>query len=137
MMTINPYVGFNGKCREVMTFYKECLDGELNIMTVGDTPIAAQCEEAMLGQAMHSMLTKNGQVLLMGTDMNGPEGYQLGNNIALSVNCESEDEINSFYNKFSEGGSVIDPLGVKFWGDVFGVVKDKYGITWMFNYAKK
>jgi len=137
MTTINPYVGFNGQCREAMTFYSACLNGELNLMTVGETPMAGECPEAIQGHVMHATLMRGGEVLLMGTDMTSPEGYSYGNNIALSLNCKSEEEINTLYEKFTDGGKVIDPLGVKFWGDLFGVVKDKYGITWMVNYPQK
>jgi PhnB protein len=135
MTQINAYIGFNGQCREAMTFYKECLGGELSLMTVEESPIAAQCPGAIKGQIVHSMLV-NGGMVLMGSDMTGPDGYTKGNNIALSVNCSSEEEINTFYNKLSEGGRIVDPLKEQFWGALFGVVADKYGITWMFNYDK-
>lgn len=134
MTTLNPYIGFAGKCGEAMEFYKQCLGGgELNILTVAGSPIANQCPEAMQGQAMHAMLKKD-NLVLMGTDMVSPEGYHFGNNIAISVSCSSESEIRSFFDAFGAGGSVIDALGVKFWGAWFGVVKDKYGIAWMFNF---
>jgi PhnB protein len=135
MTQINAYIGFNGRCREAMTFYKECLGGELSVITVEESPIAAQCPEAMKSQIAHSMLT-NGGLILMGTDMVSPDGYTKGNNIALSLNCSSEGEINNFYSKLSEGGRIIDPLKVQFWGALFGVVADKYGIVWMISYDK-
>ena len=132
MTQINAYIGFNGKCREAMTFYKECLGGELTLQTVEGSPIEAQCPAAMKGQILHSSLIKNG-LLLMGTDMVGPDGYTKGNNIALSVNCSSEEEINEFFSRLSAGGKIIDPLKVQFWGALFGVLTDKFGINWMFN----
>ncbi len=140
MTQINAYVGFNGKCREAMTFYKECLGGELTFQTVAETPVAAQCPQGMQNNIMHSTLTKD-SLLLMGTDMTGPDvtgpdRYIQGNNIALSLNCSSEEEINTFFSKLAEGGKITDPLKVQFWGAMFGVVKDKFGITWMFNYDK-
>lgn len=136
MTQINAYIGFNGQCREAMNFYKECLGGELNLMPIAGSPLAAQCPEAMQDGVAHAMLT-NGGLVLMGTDMTGPAGYIKGTNIALSVNCSSEEEINSFYNKLSEGGQIVDTLKEQFWGALFGVVVDKFGITWMFNYDKK
>ncbi len=135
MTQINAYVGFNGQCREAMTFYKECLGGELTLQTIAETPVAAQCAEGMQNSIMHSSLTK-GNLLLMGSDMTGPDGYNQGNNIALSLNCSSEEEINTFFSKLAEGGKIIDPLKVQFWGAIFGVLTDKFGINWMFNYDK-
>ncbi len=136
MTQINAYITFNGKCREAMTFYQECIGGELELQTVEGSAIEAQCPEAMKGQILHSALTKD-PLLLMGTDMIGPEGYTKGTNMALSLNCSSEEEINLFFARLSEGGSVIHPLRVEFWGATFGVFNDRFGIRWMLNYDKK
>ena len=136
MTQINAYVGFNGKCTEAMNFYKECLGGDLILQKIGESPIADQFPPAMKDQILHSSLMRNGTLLLMATDCVGPQGYMLGNNIALSLNCSSEEEINSFYSKLSEDGKIIDSLKTQFWGAVFGVFTDKFGITWMLNYDK-
>lgn len=140
MTTINAYLFFNGKCREAMNFYKECLGGgELHLQEVGGSPAEPFCPAAMKDQILHSSLVKGG-IMLMGSDMSDPTGAPAGtapaSAVALSVNCSSEEEINSFFNKLSEGGRIIDPLKEQFWGAIFGVLTDKYGIRWMFNYDK-
>lgn len=132
---IAPYLNFKGTCREAMTFYQQCLGGELMLQTVGESPIADQCPTAMQDQILHSTLTK-GAWTIMGSDMQGPGGFVEGNSIAISVSCSSEEEINRFYNNLSVGGSIHDPLKVQFWGALFGVVADKFGVRWMFNYDK-
>lgn len=134
MSQLYPYINFNGKCREAMSFYKECVGGELTLMPVAGTPLEAQCTPAMKDHIAHSSLTKNGFVL-MGTDM-GPGEYKQGNNISISMNCESEEEINRMYSKLSEGGNIIDSLKEQFWGGLFGVLIDKFGICWMFNFDR-
>jgi PhnB protein len=131
---INPYIGFNGKCSEAMTFYKECLGGELTMQRLGDSPMP--CPKGTEDQIMHSSLTRNGTVLLMATDMTGHDGFHQGNNISLSLNCSSEEEINTFFSKLSEGGKVLDTLKDQFWGAIFGMLIDKFGIAWMLNYNK-
>lgn len=135
MAQANPYINFNGNCREAMTFYKECFGGNLSLQTVGGSPIENQCPAGMKDQILHAMLMKDGFVL-MGSDMIGPGGLQMGNNVCVMVNCNSEEEINSFFSNISKGGEIIDALSVKFWGAMFGVVNDKFGIRWMFNYDK-
>ena len=135
MTQISAYLNFNGNCREAMEYYKECLGGELSLQTVAGSPIEAQCPAAMKNQVLHSSLIKNG-LLLMGSDMVGPEGFTMGNNIALSVNCSSEEEINTFFSNLSAGGKILDPLKEQFWGAVFGCLTDKFGIRWMFNFEK-
>jgi PhnB protein len=135
MAQINPYLNFQGNCREVMTFYKECLGGELAMQTVEGSPIEDQCPPAIKDQILHASLMKD-SIVIMGSDMIGPDGYILGNNMALSLSCCTEEEINTFFAKLSEGGKIIHHLRVEFWGAVFGVFTDKFGIRWMLNYDK-
>ncbi|CAN5825264.1 VOC family protein [soil metagenome] len=136
MTTLNPYITFNGNCREAMNFYKACFGGELTLQTVEGTPMEQQCPEGMQHQVMHSMLmSKN--ILLMGSDMMGKDGFVRGNTIALSVNCSSEEEIKTFFNFLSGEGKINDPLKEMFWGALYGCLTDKFGVTWIFNYDKK
>lgn len=135
MKKINAYVNFNGKCREAMTFYKECLGGgELKMMTVAESPVASQLPSDMKEQVMHSTLEKDG-LTLVGSDM-GPGKYVSGNNIALFIDCSSEEEIDNLFSKLSTGGEITDTLKDQFWGGKFGIVTDKYGIRWMFNFDR-
>lgn len=133
MTQINAYIHFNGQCREAMEFYKECMGGQLQLQTVGDSPMAGQSPAAIQQQILHGSLTK-GSLVLMGTDMVGPNGHIVGNNVNLSLSCSSEEEINEFFTGLSAGGKIIHPLKLAFWGALFGVFTDKYGIEWMLNY---
>lgn len=135
MTQINAYLNFNGNCREAMNFYKECLGGELALQTVEGSPIEAQCPPAIKNQVLHASLMKDA-ILLMGSDMVGPDGFIKGNTMSLSLNCSSEEEINSFFSTLSAGGKIIHPLRVEFWGAIFGVFTDKFGVRWMLNYDK-
>ena len=84
--------------REAMTFYQTCLGGESSLQTVAETPMADQCPAGMQQQIMHSILEKNGAVL-MATDMTRPEGVKPGNDMAISVNFNSEEEIRTCCSK--------------------------------------
>jgi PhnB protein len=136
MTQINAYLNFEGNCREIMTFYKECLGGDLNMQPIEGSPIEAQCPAVIKGHILHASLCKDG-LLLMGSDMQEPGGkFIKGNNIALSLNCSSEEEINTFFLNLSTGGKVSHALTEQFWGATFGVLTDKFGIRWMLNYDK-
>jgi PhnB protein len=135
MTNINAYLTFNGNCREAMSFYKNCLGGELSIQTVGGSPIESQCPGAMKDHILHASLNRDG-ILLMASEMIGPEGFIKGNTIALSLNCSSEAEINQFFSNLSEDAQIIHPLKTEFWGATFGVLTDKFGVRWMLNYDK-
>lgn len=136
MTQLHPYVTFQNDCREAMEFYKACLGGELTVQTVGETPAAKDYPPETHDKVMHASLSKDSTVLLMASDKFDPSEFILGNNIALTVNCSSEEEINTYFSKFSEGGKVLMPLQAVFWGATFGLLVDKFGIQWMFNYDK-
>jgi PhnB protein len=136
MTQLNAYLNFNGNCREAMTFYKECLGGELNMQTIGESPVANQMPKEARQNILHSTLIKDGSTLLMASDMIGA-ALVMGNAISLCLNCSSEEEIKSCFSRLSSGGEIKDPLGEKFWGDTFGALIDKFGINWLLNYHKK
>ena len=135
MDSINPYISFNGKCREAMNFYKECFGGELDLQQVDGSPMEQYWPEGK-GQLFHSALSLNGKLLIMGTDMSGPAGQTVGNNVQLAISCTSEDEIRSLCDKLSKGGKVLAPVSDTFWNALFGSVQDQFGINWMLNYNK-
>ena len=58
-------------------------------------------------------------------------------NVLLSEDVESMERINEVFAKMSEGGVVIMELQDMFWGAMFEMLKDKFGIRWMFNYELK
>lgn len=132
MIEISPYLTFDGNCREAMTFYQECLGGELTFQTVAETPIADQCPDGMQDHIMHSMLLKDGAAL-MATDMTRSEGVNPGNDMAISLKFDREEEINRCFTKLSSDGKVIKPLKESFGNSLFGVVQDRYGKVWMLN----
>lgn len=134
MTQINPYLGFNGKCREAMTYYQQCLGGELTLQTIAGSPLEGQMPAEAGQNVLHSALT-NGALVLMGTDMAGAERIN-GNTVGLCLNCSTAEEIETLFSKLSSGGEITHPLGESFWGATFGHLTDKYGMSWMLNYEK-
>ena len=134
-MTLNPYLAFNGNCKEAMMFYKDCLGGELMMQTVAESPNAAQMPPEAQQGIMHARLTKDGVDILMASDGMGNE-ITAGSNISLSLNCTSDEEIKSLFEKLSADGNVTMPLADQFWGATFGMLTDKFGMHWMLNYQK-
>ncbi|MEX0965779.1 MAG: VOC family protein [Bacteroidia bacterium] len=132
---INPYLGFDGNTREAMNFYKTCCGGELTLQTIAETPLAAQCPAGMQNDIIHSML-KNGDLVLMATDMKSPAGFSSGTDMSIAISSDDEEEIRTLFAKLKEGGEVIDELKSSFWGTLFGVVKDKFGKVWMLDGGK-
>lgn len=135
MSAINPYIGFNGRCREAMNFYKDIFGGTLDLNEVGGSPMEQYWPSGAKDAIYHSEL-KSGGIVIMGSDMAGPGEQITGTNISVAVGCDSEADIHNFFNKLAEGGEVYEPVREQFWGALFAAVKDKFGIRWMLTYDK-
>jgi len=126
MKGFQTYLNFNGKTREAMTFYKDCLGGELFLQTFEETGAAGNTG------IMHARLTV-GSAVLMASDTMPDRPCTFGNNFSVNIDCSSVEEIERFFAAFSKGGRVTMPLADQFWGARFGMIEDKFGVNWMFN----
>jgi PhnB protein len=131
MKDITPYLTFNGNCRQAMTFYKDILGGDLELMDFASSPMEVPDEAK--NYIMHAILTTN-SFTLMASDTMPNQAVTNGNSVSLSINCQSVDEINHLFNSLSDGGEITMPLEDTFWGARFGMLTDKFGTCWMFNY---
>ncbi|MDR7253188.1 PhnB protein [Nocardioides sp. BE266] len=135
MATLNPYLNFpDAKAREAMEFYASVLGGELNVMTFGDMGT----EGPMATQVMHGQLETPSGFTLMGADA-PPEMVQVtfGDNVSVSISGghDEADQLRGWFAALSEGGEVGQALEAAPWGDEFGMFKDRFGISWLFNIA--
>lgn len=136
MVKLHPYVNFKGNCEEAFNFYKSIFGGEFNyIGRFKDMPDGKfKPEDA--DKIMHMSLPLGGGTLLMGSDI--PDHMQAhffeGTNITLSLTPETEEEARRVFEKLSAGGRVNMPQEKTFWGSLFGMLTDKFGINWMVDY---
>lgn len=139
MPQVNPYINFRGNCEEAFSFYKSVFGGEFPMVgRYKDMPPSeGELSPAMDGEKiMHMSLPISKETCLMGSDIGGDWAKHTvdGNNIQISINTESEEEAKRIFNGLSDGGRVNMPLEKTFWGALFGMLTDKFGINWMVNY---
>jgi PhnB protein len=133
MAKLNPYLTFNGSCKEAMTFYKDIFGGELSLIVAGESPAASQMPAEFHNLIMHSSL-KTDDFEIMATDMVHGE-FKEGNTVHMSLICKSENELNSLFEKLSAGGKVSQPIS-PMWFGLIGVVTDKFGKNWLLEFDK-
>jgi len=133
MAKLNPYLTFNGNCREAMDFYKESLGGELSFIVVGESPVANQVPPSMKDHILHSSL-KTDDLEIMATDMQ-PESLNEGNAVHMCLIFKNEEETRSLFDKLSVGGKVKQPLHEMFFG-LIGALTDKFGKHWILECNK-
>ena len=141
MTTINPYINFNGTCEEAFNLYKSIFGGEFTVMQrfnemPDDVPEEHKPSESEGEKIMHVTLPIGKHAILMGSDYpEKTDNIQAGNNFSISVDTSSEDEADKYFNELSKGGKVIMPMDKTFWGSLFGMLVDKFGIQWMVSYT--
>ncbi|MEJ7677842.1 MAG: VOC family protein [Segetibacter sp.] len=136
MAAVNPYLNFNGNAEEAFNFYKSVFGGEFPmVMRFKDVPAEYRMSESEGEKIMHIALPLGQGTMLMGSDVPEAMGKAtIGTNFYVSISAQSEEEANKLFNGLSAGGQVTMPLEKAFWGDYFGMFKDKFGIQWMVNY---
>ena len=137
MLVVNPYLNFNGNTEEAFTFYKSVFGGEFAVvMRFKDGPEASNLPEADQEKLMHIALPLGPGNMLMGTDaLESAMGLvTMGSNFSLTISCESKEEADKFHAGLSQDQQKGGPMREEFWGDYFGWVTDKFGISWMISY---
>jgi PhnB protein len=134
-MLIQPYLFFEGRCEEALEFYHEALGAEITmLMRYKDSPEAESCEGLPDGsddKVMHASF-KVGDSLLMASDglCSGKPGFQ---GISLSLTVSNEKDAERLFGALANGGEVQMPLEKTFWSPGFGMVTDRFGVSWMIN----
>ena len=121
MKSASPYV-FVDNCLEVIEYYRSQFGGEItNIQKSND------------GKCLHAELHLGNSIIHF-SDTCGKTNK--GDNVRISLECESEDEIRRVYDSLSKSGKITAPLQVTFWGAIHANVVDRFGIGWLLNYQK-
>ena len=143
MALVNIYLNFNGNCEEAFNFYKSVFGGEFPYIgrfkdmppQEGMPPLPKEMENKI----MHVSLPVSKETMLMGSDTGGEwaPSFVQGNNFSISINADSQEQADRFFNELSKGGKVTMPMAKTFWGDYFGMFADQFGINWMVSYNEK
>ena len=126
---LNPYINFRDNARQAMEFYREVFGGKLNLNTFGQYGDASA---PGADNIMHAQLETDSGFTLMASD--APPGMESSSgpgNITISLSGDDEQELRGYWDKLSDGGTVTMPFEKQMWGDLFGMVTDKFGVPWM------
>ena len=134
-MQVQPYLFFEGRCEEALDFYRQALDAQVDmLMRFKESPEAPPPGAVAPGsedKVMHASF-RVGDSTLMASDggCSGRCGFQ---GITLSLNLGDGAEAERRFAALAEGGEVQMPLGATFWSPAFGMVVDRFGVSWMVN----
>ena len=135
MLRCTPFLLFDGNCAEAMTFYHECLGGELKLTKLGDTPMKAQFPKEKYDRIINAQL-KSGDIEFSATDwMASPEFEpKQGNTFAVFVIGEAYEELKKVFDKLAAGAEKerFQELHEMPFG-TYGQFYDKFGFQWIFK----
>lgn len=131
-IAVDPYLFFKGNAREALEFYQSVFGGKIDAMTYKDTnmELTGDLKETDL---MHGYLS-GGDVTLMVSDT--AQASERSAKIVISLSGDDEERLTKYFNELSDGAEVEQPLKKEFWGDIFGSVRDKFGVEWMVNISQ-
>lgn len=138
-MIVQPYLMFNGNCEQAVEFYRKHLGAQVtHMMRFKDSPDPQTKQYIAPGtdnNVMHVGFTI-GESLIMASDTaDGKTGKIDGFSLALST--ATADDVRRMFAALSDGGKVIMPLAKTFWSELFGMVTDRFGVSWMVMVAEK
>lgn len=138
-MQVQPYIFFEGKCEEAVNFYKSALKAEITMMMRYKENPEPQASGDGCGPGMNipPESIMHASFKIGDTEVMASDGMASGKpefkGITLSLNPTSEAEAKKIFAALSEGGKVNMPLSKTFFSPLFGMVADKFGVSWMVN----
>ena len=141
MLQTTPFILFDGNCKEAMTFYKECLGGELALIRLGDTPMKAQFPAEKHERIIYGQLI-NGNINFSATDWMASPALEpkQGNTFSIYLTGETYDELKPAFDKLAveadkDTRTFMELNNTSF--GVYGQFTDRYGVAWIFRGANQ
>ena len=128
---LNPYLSFKDNTREAMEFYRSVFGGKLDLSTFKDSHASQDPNED--NKIMHSVLEAENGITFMASDTPDRMEYKPGTNFSMSLSGDDEAGLTAYFEKLAAGGTVTMPLNKAPWGDTFGMLTDRFGISWLVN----
>jgi len=129
-MQIQPYLFFDGRCDEALAFYRKALGAEVTmLMRFKDTPDPGIAPSGAADKVMHASF-RIGDTTVLGSDGRclGDPNFQ---GFALSLTVLEDAVAERLFAALADGGQVQMPLAKTFFSSRFGMVADRFGVSWM------
>ena len=129
-MRVESYLNFDGRCEEAIEFYRRTLGAKVEmLMRFKDAPEPGMSPPEAGDKVMHSAL-RIGDSMVLASDGRclGKPNFQ---GFALSLTAANESEAGRLFNALADGGEVQMPLAKTFFSPSFGMVADRFGVSWM------
>ena len=131
-MNLELFINFDGNCRQAVEFYAKVFKSEVNnLMTYGQAPHDPNypLNESDRDKVMYAGVLIGG-VTVKFMDMPSGSPLVFGNNINPTVSMDDKEEVRRIFDGLKDGGEVYMELQTTFFSELYGMVKDKFGVVW-------
>jgi PhnB protein len=129
-MQVQPYLFYDGRCEEAIAFYRRALGAEVTmLMRFKDSPDPGMVAPGAGDKVMHASL-RIGETTVLLSD-GRCQGRPSFAGFALSLTVSTEAEAERLFGALGDGGQVQMPLTKTFFSARFGMVADRFGVSWM------
>jgi PhnB protein len=136
-MQLQPYLFFDGRCEEAIEFYEKVLGADVTmLMRFKDSPEPHQPGMIPPGseeKVMHATV-RIGENTVLASD-GRCQGKPKFDGFALSLTVKNDAEAERLFKALGDGGQVQMPLTKTFFSSRFGMVADRFGVSWMIYVA--
>ena len=130
--SLNPYLYFPGNAGEAIDFYAKVFNATVPVRsTFANCPGGSPSEEVK-DKILHASI-QFGTNTIMISDASMSEEATFGNAVQLCIVLTDPEETATIFKNLGEGGKVKMPLERQFWGALFGMIVDKFGVIWSLN----
>lgn len=135
-MKVIPYVNFYGNCEEALDYYQKIFNASVEIQRYNEMPPSPEMpiKESDMDKVMHAQLMVKEMLIYCSDNMMSPPVEN--SRVTLTVEFDTEAEIDATYKALSDGGQITMPLADQFWGAKFGSVIDKFGVYWALDFTR-
>lgn len=139
--TLTPYLSFDGATREAFAFYAQALGATIQaMMSYADMPPSPAAGDAGCDGPrpsgdgiMHACLALPGGAMLFAGDTPPGMPHEGVKGVMLALQFDTVDQAQTAFHALSQGGRVTMSMAPAFWAKTFGMVTDRFGVSWAVN----
>ena len=135
-MQVQPYLFFDGRCEEALNYYRAALGAEIVMLSrFRENPDPSMAMPGIPGDKVMHASFRVGDSTILASD-GACHGKASFAGFSLSISADSEAQAKTLFARLSDGGQVQMPLTKTFFSPAFGMVADKFGVSWMIVVGK-
>jgi PhnB protein len=139
--TLTPYLTFGGNTRQAYAFYEKTLGGKIEtMMSYADMPAMpaadAGCADGPPPSGdgiMHACLSLPGGAMLFAGDAPPGMPFDGMKGVMLALQYDTVAQAEAVFHALAKGGTITMPLAPAFWSKTFGMLTDRFGVSWAVN----